>query len=112
MQEDDIERLEAWLDGKKLPPNLDEECESYRFNVDRDYDISLAEAVDELLDRHEYDASAGWLNRRDLTFIRTGLIETGIAKPIDKATAHLVSRSITERTWFTLKGIKYEYYPD
>ena len=109
---DDFEKFDAWLAERELPPNLKSEMDYYMNEVDRDYTLTLREAIDDWEARHEAEPKAGWLNRQDIRFIREGYIACGIAKPLDRLEDWQVTLSRKDRTWFTMNGVAYEYAPN
>lgn len=112
---DDLARFAEWLAERELPPHLKSEMDYYMHEVERDYTLTLAEAVDDWVDRHATDPKAGWLNRQDLTFLRDGWVECGVAKPLDRHDDSLRVAGGTpksQRKWFTHKGVAYEYSPN
>jgi len=109
------ERLTHWVSAHNMPKLLQSEIDAYMNGVDRDYEMSIGMAIDDLLDRHEDDPKAGLLDRASLRFIRQGMIETGIVQDLDRPAA-VESRALggspaSLNYWFTQDGVRYEYDP-
>lgn len=112
METGSIDKFERWIDERELPPNLASEMQYYLHEVEREYTLTLAEGVHDWYDRHETDPKAGWLNKQDVRFIREGFVATGIAQRLDRLEPWQCTRPKSERLWFTMDGVEYEYDPD
>jgi len=113
----DLETFSSWLERNELPDNLKSEMVYYRFEVEHEEPVTLSEGVWEWITRHELEPKAGWLHREDLDFIRRGLIESGVAKPVSRRHNDMSMRILGgtprhKRIWFTRRRIAYEYAPN
>lgn len=106
-----ITRFNDWLQSRDLPDNLKSEMSYYLNEVEREYTMTLGEAVFDWLDRHEADPKAGWLTPADRRFIRQGLVATGVAQRLDRYEEWQVTLPKSQRLWFTLDKVQYEYDP-
>lgn len=118
MQPSDIKRVDKWLVGKSLPPHLKNEFDYYLNDIEWDdgEQPTVGEALCEWMDRHEYDKSAGWLDRPSWLFCRRAMVETGIAKAVHVINEHYVEVLVNGKpgnaVWFRYAGATYEYRPE
>jgi hypothetical protein len=109
------ERLEKAALAIGLTEHLEAEASYYRFEVERDYSVSLGEFLDEWHDRHLQDPSAGWLDRKSLEVVRRAYIDARIAISSEELDGFYFERQSTggkgSTIWFRRKGVAYEYEP-
>lgn len=101
--------LESAARAIGLTPYLEAEAAYWMNEVEREYDVTLGEFLDEWHNRHEEDTKAGWLDQKSLRVIRLAFIKAGIAIPTDDPRYRM---SFGFHTWFRIDGKSYYFDPE